>query len=335
MTSNGPIRIAATRGGAVESVHSVHAVVAGPNGDATHVFGDPDRVVFPRSSLKAIQALPLIESGAADHFVCSPAELALACASHEGEGFHTDTVTAWLDRIGLDPEALACGPQWPRRDVDYREMVLARQEPGRVHNNCSGKHTGMLATALHLGEAPAGYASRAHNVQKRVFEAVEALSGESLDDAPVGIDGCSAPNPALPIRSLAVAAARFAEASPERLGHARADACRRLLNAMVAAPEMVGGTDRFDTDLIRVYSGRVMSKTGAEGFYMLYLPERRLGIALKAEDGTPRASTAAVWSVLERLGLLDGQAENALRHHCRPEIRNCDGLVTGEIVDIS
>ncbi|WP_417517841.1 asparaginase [Minwuia sp.] len=333
-SSSGPIEIAATRGGAIESVHRVHAVVAGPDGDATHVFGDPDRVVFPRSSLKAIQALPLIETGAADHFQCTPQELALACASHEGEAIHTLTVKNWLVRLEMDQDALACGPQWPRLEEDKATMIRAEELPGRVHNNCSGKHSGMLTTLRHLEEDPDDYVTVSHNVQKRIFEAVEALSGQSLSGAPVGVDGCSAPNPALPLASLAVAAARYAEAAPARVGAVRAMACRRFLDAMLQAPEMIGGTGRFDTDLIRAFNGRVLSKTGAEGFYMLYLPEQNLGVALKAEDGASRASTAAVWSVLERLGMLDGQVEMALRPHCRPDIRNWDGLVTGDVREV-
>jgi L-asparaginase II len=334
MTSAGPIEIAAYRGGAVESLHRVHAVVAGPDGAAVQVFGEAERLTFPRSSLKAFQALPLVESGAADRFGCSPAELALACASHEGETFHVRAVGGWLERLDLDQEALACGPQAPRREIDHIAMIRAGGQPGRSHNNCSGKHTGMLSVARHLDEPVEGYVDRAHPVQRRIFAAIEDLADWDLDDAPIGIDGCSAPNPAMPLARFAAAVARFAEASPERIGAARAAACRRLLDAMLQAPEMVGGTGRFDTDLIRAFGGRIFSKTGAEGVYALYLPERKLGVALKAEDGNPRASTAAVWSVLDRMGLLDGQAEMALRPHCRPNIRNWDGLVTGRIDEL-
>ncbi|ANK80794.1 MAG: hypothetical protein TEF_08270 [Rhizobiales bacterium NRL2] len=335
MTSSGPIEIVATRGGAVESRHRVHAVVAGPDGDLVSVHGEAGLVAFPRSSLKAMQALSFVETGAADRFECSPVELALACASHEGEDMHADAVGAWLARMGLDPSALACGPQWPRREADMARMIRDGGQPGRVHNNCSGKHAGMLATALHMGESLEGYADRAHPVQRRVFDTVSAMTGMDLSGAPVGIDGCSAPNPALPLGVMAVAAARFAEADPARLGDVRAAACRRLQAAMAAAPEMVGGTGRVDTDLIRAFAGRVFSKTGAEGVYFIYMPEKRLGAVLKAEDGAPRASAAAIWNVLAELGLLDGQAEAALRRHCRPDIRNWDGLVTGRVAEAS
>lgn len=334
MTSNPPIRIGATRGGIVESAHSVHAVVAGPDGDALHVFGDAERMVFPRSSLKAIQALPLVETGAADAFGCSQRELALACASHEGEHYHIGGVESWLGRIGLNQDSLVCGPEWPRRREDSQSMLREGAVPGRVHNNCSGKHSGMLTTARHMREEAANYVGLDHGVQRRVFEAIEALTGQTLENVPIGIDGCSAPNPALPLGCFAVAAARYAEASDVRLGPVRAAACQRLMAAMRAAPEMVGGTSRVDTDLIRGLGGRVLSKTGAEGVYFLYLPERKLGVALKAEDGNPRASTGAIWSVLDRLGELDDGARDALRPHCRPVLRNWDGLEIGEIREV-
>ncbi|MDF1721821.1 MAG: asparaginase [Minwuia sp.] len=334
MPADQPIEIVTTRGGLVESVHRVHAVVAGPDGIATHVFGEQDRMIFPRSAIKALQALPLVESGAAAAHGLSSAELALSCASHEGERFHTAAVTTWLDRIGLTEAALACGPQWPRRLSDQNDLVRAAEEPVRRHNNCSGKHSGMLTTALHLGDALHGYQDRRHPVQQRIFAAMGDMAGVDLGNAPFGIDGCSAPNPSLPLLAVATAAARVAEAGTDRLGTVRADACRTLRQAMIAHPEMIGGTDRVDTDMIRASDGRILSKTGAEGVYVAYLPEQHMGLALKTEDGASRAAAAALWSVLETLGLLDGAIRSAMTEHCRPPIRNWDGQVTGQIVDV-
>ncbi len=333
MSEAAPIEIVATRGGTVESTHLVHAVVAGPDGDATHVFGQADRPTFPRSAIKAMQALPLVESGAAQAHGLSAAELALSCASHEGEGFHTGAVGAWLTRLGLTEDALACGPQWPRRFDDQSTLIREGQQPVRRHNNCSGKHSGMLTTALHLGDSVQHYQDRRHPVQQRVFAAIGEMAGVDLADAPFGIDGCSAPNPNLPLSAAAVAAARLAEADAGRLGATRADACRTLCHAMRAHPEMIGGTERVDTDLIRASGGRILSKTGAEGVYVVYLPEQKLGIALKAEDGASRASAAALWSVLETLELLDDGTRAAMTEHCRPPLRNWDGLVTGQLLD--
>jgi L-asparaginase II len=333
MTQSSAIEIAATRGGVVESTHRVHAVVAGPDGIATHVFGQADRPTYPRSAIKALQALPLVESGAARAHGLSQAELALACASHEGETFHTGAVGNWLQRLGLSGDALACGPQWPRRPDDQAGMIRQDQQPVRLHNNCSGKHSGMLTTALHLGDPVTHYQDRRHPVQQRIFAAIGEMADTNLSDAPFGIDGCSAPNPNLPLQAVAVAAARVAEADPARLGPVRAEACRSLCAAMQAHPEMIGGTERVDTDLIRASGGRILSKTGAEGVYVVYLPEQRLGVALKAEDGASRASAAALWSVLETLGLLDDGIRAAMTEHCRPPLRNWDGLVVGQMLD--
>ncbi len=333
MTAEQPIEIVTTRGGAVESVHRVHAVVAGPDGIATHVFGDPDRMIFPRSSIKALQALPLVESGAARAHGLSMAELALACSSHEGEQFHTDAVTGWLARLNLTEDALACGPQWPRRLTDQNDLVRAGKEPVRRHNNCSGKHTGMLTTARHLGDRLHGYQDRRHPVQQRIFAAMGEMADVDLGNTPFGIDGCSAPNPSLPLHAVATAAARLAEGAADRLGAVRADACQTLCHAMHAHPEMIGGTARVDTDLVRASDGRILSKTGAEGVYVAYLPDQKLGLVLKAEDGASRASAAALWSVLDHLGLIDDAIRSAMTEHCRPPIRNWDGLVTGQILD--
>lgn len=331
MTSRGPIEIAVTRGGVPESLHHVHAVVSGPDGIATHVFGDAGRPTFPRSAIKGLQALPLVESGAARRYGVSARELALACSSHEGEAMHVDAVAAWLRRIGLDDADLACGPQWPRRRADELALACGGGTPVRMHNNCSGKHTGMLATALHCGESTAGYEHREHAVQRRVFDAFSDMLDMDVGALPFGIDGCSAPNPRLPLDRIAAAAARLAEASAERLGPTRAEACRTLLAAMVAHPDMVGGTDRVDTDLIRASQGRIVTKTGAEGVYVGYLPERGIGFALKAADGAARASAAGLWHILEMLGLLDNGVRALLKPHCLPVIRNWDGLETGDV----
>lgn len=331
MTSRGPIEVAVTRGGVIESVHRVHAVIAGPDGIATHLFGDAGRPTFPRSSIKGLQALPLVETGAAARFDVSAKELALACSSHEGEHMHVDAVTAWLDRIGLGDGDLACGPQWPRRPSDEIAMRCSGETPVRRHNNCSGKHTGMLATALHCGDATTNYEHREHAVQRRVFDAFSDMLDMDVGALPFGIDGCSAPNPRLPLDRIAAAAARYCEASSDRLGATRAGACRTLLAAMTAHPEMVGGTGRVDTDLIRASKGAIISKSGAEGVYVGYLPERRLGYAIKADDGNSRGASAGLWHVLETLGLLDDGLRALLRPHCLPEIRNWAGQVTGRV----
>lgn len=282
-----PILVELTRGELVESVHRGAVAIADANGASVFVLGDVEAPIYPRSSLKPIQALPLAESGAA----VSEEEIALACASHSGEPMHTVPIAAWLKRIGCGEDDLACGAHPPRYEPVWEEMVQRGEKPGRIHNNCSGKHTGFLALARHWNIATAGYEHHDHPVQVAVKKALSDLSG--IADFPWGIDGCTAPNFALPLSGFARALARL----PER------DAGKRIVRAMIAHPELVSGTGRWCAKLMRAMNG-VAVKAGAEGFYAAIIPERKLGIALKIDDGAGRAAETAIAAVLAKLGLL-------------------------------
>ncbi len=324
-----PFQIEVTRGPAVESRHRVACAVVDAAGATVAAWGDVERPVYPRSSLKPLQALPLVESGAADAHAVSERELSLACASHNGEAAHLDTVGAWLDRIGLGVEDLECGPQWPRREDDLHDLVRAGGAPTRADNNCSGKHTGMLTTALHMGVPTAGYTKLDHPVQRAIFAAIGEIADCDLADAPVGIDGCSAPNPGMPLHNLALAFARFA--APDGLPPERAAACRRIAKAMSAEPFMVAGTGRLCTALMESAAGRIVAKTGAEGVFIAALPEQGLGVALKAEDGATRAAQAGLAAVLDRLGMLNDAVQTAIAAYTTPPLTNWDGLEIGEV----
>ena len=308
------------RGSFLESVHSGHAVICDSTGQIVEAWGDPDLVVLPRSSSKMIQALPLINSGAADAFGLTPAHLALACASHQGAAIHTDPVSAWLDALGLTDDALRCGPQEPS-DMPARDgLIRAHEKSCQMHNNCSGKHTGFLTLTKHLGAGPE-YVDPAHPVQQACLEAFERTTGEASPG--YGIDGCSAPNFACTLHGMARAMAHFA-AAPE--GSAEA----RLHEAMRLHPELVAGETRACTELMRAMDGKVALKTGAEGFFIAILPEQKLGIALKAACGTTRAAECAIAALLVRLGVLDGNHPATLKRMNAP-IRNWRGIETGTL----
>lgn len=294
-----PILIELTRGALVESVHAGSLAVARPNGELVLALGDVGRPVFPRSAIKSMQALPLIESGAADRYGFGPAEIALACASHSGTERHTALALSMLKRAGLDQEALGCGSHVPGHEPTAKAMARAGAEPTALHNNCSGKHSGMLATAAHLGEAPADYWRPEHAVQRRIRTTLCDVTGLALGEDVRGIDGCSVPNWAMPVAALATAFARMA--TGEGLPRPRAEAARRIMAACWAEPELVSGPGRLDAHLMAGLPRRLFSKTGAEGVYCAALPERGLGIALKAEDGNPRASHAAMAAIACRL----------------------------------
>lgn len=313
------------RGGILESVHSGHAVVCDERGEVVEAWGEPEAVIFPRSSCKMIQALPLVESGAADRFGLTTAQLALACASHNGAHVHTDSVGRWLADLGLGEADLRCGPQMPDDPEARKELICSGGAPCQIHNNCSGKHAGFLTLAKHLGAGPE-YVAPDHPVQRAVRTAFEEVTGEVSPG--YGIDGCSAPNFATTVRGLARAMAGFAAADAGGSPRERAQA--RLWRAMVAHPELVAGEGRACTALMRAMGGKVAVKTGAEAVFVAILPEQRRGIALKILDGGTRASEAAITALLVRMGVLEA-AHPVVGRLLTDPIRNRRGTAVGEM----
>ncbi|RAP41689.1 L-asparaginase [Rhodovulum viride] len=311
------------RGGMVESCHRGHAAICDASG-LVAAWGDPEALILPRSSCKMVQALPLVESGAADAAGLGSEHLALACASHQGAPLHVGKVAAWLDGLGLDEADLLCGVQ-PTRDRDERDrMIRAGEHACQLHNNCSGKHAGFLTLSRHLHAGP-DYVDPAHPVQRAVRAAFEEVTGRASPG--FGIDGCSAPNFATTVAGLARAMAIFAAARPDA-GDARARAAGRLSEAMRRHPDLVAGEGRACTELMRAMEGRVAVKTGAEGVFVAFLPGRGLGVALKIEDGATRAAEAAIAGLLVHLGALD-PAHPAARKRMVGPILNWRGIETG------
>ncbi|MGR3540138.1 MAG: asparaginase [Hasllibacter sp.] len=307
------------RGGRLESVHRGHAVVMGADGIRA-AWGDPDALIYPRSSCKMIQALPMLEAGLDP----GPERLALACASHEGAAIHTERVRAWLSDLGLGEGDLRCGAHEPKDREARDRLIRAGEAPDQVHNNCSGKHAGFLAMTRHLGAGP-DYVDPDHPLQRAIRTAFEEVTGE--DSPGYGIDGCSAPNFLCTLGGLARAAMRFATAGE---GDARGRAMTAATEAMIAHPDLVAGEGRACTVLMRACSEPVALKTGAEGVYLAILPRRGLGVAVKAADGATRAAECAVAEVLVRLGALDPASEGA-RAFRDPVQRNWRGIETGRL----
>ncbi|MFD2741214.1 asparaginase [Sulfitobacter aestuarii] len=308
------------RGPFLESVHAGHAVICDDSGAIVQSWGDPDKVILPRSSAKMIQGLPLLTSGAADKLGLGTEQLALACASHQGAAIHTDRVANWLDTLGMSDDDFRCGPQVPDDRAAREDLIRAHETPCQIHNNCSGKHAGFLTLGAHLGAGP-DYVAPDHPVQRACLEAFERVTGETSPG--YGIDGCSAPNFACTLKGMARAMAHFAAApdgSPEA----------RLHQAMRLHPELVAGERRACTELMRAMEGRVALKTGAEGFFVAILPHRKLGIALKAADGTTRAAECAIAALLVKLGELDAAHPATLKRMNAP-IHNRRGIETGMI----
>ncbi|UCH72840.1 MAG: asparaginase [Rhodospirillales bacterium] len=323
-----PILVEVTRGPMVESRHRGSAVVVDTRGKVVAAWGNHDRPVYPRSAVKPLQAIPLVETGAAAAFGLGDSEIALACASHGGEPRHVATVTAWLQNIGRGIGDLECGPQWPSHEDSAHALAAAGEAPTAVHNNCSGKHAGFLATAVHMGEETGGYVRIEHPVQQRILGTLEAMCGLDLSEAPRGIDGCAIPTIAIPLENLAYGMAGFG--APDEFSPGRADACRRIAAAMAAEPFMVAGTDRYCTAVMRVTGHAALVKTGAEGVFCAALPELGLGAALKCDDGTKRAAEVMMSAVLRQLGVLTAEMEAALADWITLPVTNRNGARVGE-----
>lgn len=314
-----PVLVETTRGPIVENRHRAAAAIVSASGDVVEAWGDVQRAILPRSSVKMIQALPLIESGAADAARLTPEHLALACASHQGSAIHTERVTAWLDAIGLDPDALLCGPQPPRDpEVKARDRTATR-----LLNNCSGKHTGFLTVAKHLSADPRGYLDPTAPVQSAVAEAFSAVT-DTEQPLQYGIDGCSAPNFAAPLVNIARAMARFA--APDSFGGVRGKAAKRLIDAMRARPLLISGEGRACAALIDASSGRVAVKTGADGVFVGVVPEQGLGFCLKIDDGNTAAAEALCAALLVRIGAV---AADDVRRFTDTDIRNFNNEIAG------
>lgn len=309
----------------LESQHRGHAVVSDNAGNIIASWGNPDQVILPRSSSKMLQALPLIESGAATAYGLTSEHLALSCASHIGAEMHTDRVEAWVSTLGLGETDFRCGAHQPKDNAARHALRDNGKAPCQFHNNCSGKHSGFLTVNKHLG-GHSEYVEIDHPLQKAIKESFEEMTG--LETPGYGIDGCNAPNFATTVTGLARAMARMA--NPTGLGTARESAAKALVSAMCSHPLLVAGDGSACSELMAATGGKVAIKTGAEGVYVAILPEQGLGVALKIEDGTTRASEAAIASILVRLGVLSSD-HPLTRKRMNPHILNCLEVGTGFI----
>ena len=339
MDSN-PILAEALRGGIVESAHRGALAVVDAQGAVHTTLGDIERPIFPRSAIKILQALPLVESGAADRFGLDDTELALACASHGGETAHTEAAASMLAKAGVDWKALECGVHWPYNDSATKTLAREKQAPSALHNNCSGKHSGfvcvgclMAASGEGHGDRRAflrGYVEADHPVMREVSASIQSVTGFDLTRAKAGIDGCSIPTYAVPLRHLAHGFARIGTGVGLRDGQARAAA--RLRAAVAAAPFMVAGTGRFDTRVMQTLGERVFCKVGAEGVYCAALPELGLGVAIKMDDGNnARACEVVMAAVIERLLPLDDAGQRLLRGLSDLTLTNWNGVAVGRL----
>jgi len=315
-----------TRGAVLESRHRVHVAVVDAEGRLRACAGDPDVATYLRSAAKPLQALPLVEAGAMERYGLTPRELALCCGSHSGSAEHTAVAESILARAGVTADLLACGPHPPFDDDARRELQEAGLEPGRLHNNCSGKHAGMMMLARAHGWEPEGYHLPEHPVQGRILAELSRWTQVPEELIGLGTDGCGVVCFALPLRHMALSFAALAGAA-RRGEHGPST----VVEAMTAYPEMVAGRGRICTDLMRQAGGRLFAKVGAEGVYCVGVPGAELGIAMKVEDGAARAVAPAIVSILRELDLISEDDFGALHDHVYPDIVNTRGETVGQI----
>lgn len=327
-----PALVEVRRGDWVESRHRGAVAVVNAEGRVVFSAGDASQSIYPRSALKIFQALPLLESGAADEYHLTAADIALACASHNAEPFHIRALTRWLERLGCDCDDLECGPAWPLSKPAAREMAARGHQPTRAHHNCSGKHAGMLSVAKVIRAGARGYSDYHHPAQQAWMTTLSEWLDADMFALPWERDGCGVPAIRMPLAQLAHAFARCADTA--RLSPPRAAAIERIFAALRAHPNMLAGGGRLCTDVIRHSNGRALIKVGAEGVCGGVIPHLGLGFALKIEDGATRARDVAVGALLKKLGALDAEAETQLETHFRPKVVNSQGWVTGEVVAV-
>ncbi len=318
-----------TRNNIVESQHFGAAVVCDFKGNILKSWGDIEKLVFPRSALKPLYAIDLVESGASKHYTLSDAELSLSCASHQGEEMHEKKVGEWLNRLGLGPDDLTCGAVLPDDEINAHRLIASGSNGCQLHHNCSGKHASFLTTALHLNMPLNNYHLAGHPIQKLSMDTLSSLADTDLREYPSGIDGCGFPAPTMPLVCLGRMMARFAK--PTNFSTVRTNAVYRLHKALIHEPYYAAGHGTVVSELNQVTKGSVLAKTGAEGVLTASLPEQGLGISLKISDGNARARSVALLAILDDLGVLSEIEKEQLRTYITPQIKNSQDLIVGEI----
>lgn len=324
-----PVLVEVTRGSLVESRHRGMVIAVDAEGKVVFSAGAVESAIFPRSACKAMQALPLVESGAADRYGFGNRELALACASHSGEDAHAALAADMLSRAGLDDGALECGAHWSFDQGPLIHQARSLEKPTALHNNCSGKHAGFVCAACHTGMTVKDYVTYDHPLQAEIRGIMQALTGAVLAHDNCGTDGCSIPTYAVPLDGLARGFGRML--TGQGLEPMRARAARRLVEACMAEPFYVAGTGRFCTELMEVAPGKIFAKTGAEGVYCALLPDAGISIAVKCEDGAGRAAESMVAAAMARFFEPGSEARERLLALANRTMRNWNGIEVGQI----
>lgn len=316
-----PILVEATRGSIVETFHRGSVAIVNADGKTFLSIGDVDTPMYFRSTAKPLQALPLLESGAADKFNLSKEEITLACSSHSGEKKHTDAVKKWLERIGLSLDDLECGVAIPYGAEAAFKLKAEGGKPEQVHNCCSGKHAGFMTLAVHMGFPVKGYSKQDHPVQKMIKTSFEKLIGREIIDSQIGTDGCGVPVYCFSLKEVAFAFANLSENSKDM---------KRIIDAILQCPEYLGGKNRYDTEVTKI-SGNVITKSGVQGAQIAIVTEKGYSVTLKIDDDNETAKRVAMSAILNELGALNDEHIKKLERWLKPDMKDANGKIVGHI----
>lgn len=321
--------IEVSRGKIVESIHSADMAICDAQGDLIAAFGDVEKAVFPRSAIKSFQALPRVEAGVDEQYGFGDHHIALSCSSHNGEAIHVEGAGEMLAKAGLEVSDLECGAHLPELEADKAKLHIAGQKPSALHNNCSGKHSGMLAFAKSQGFDTKNYVSRDHPIQKEIAANLTNLMGVPHSESVCGIDGCSLPTYAVPLANIAKAAAKFG--SGEGMGKERTNAAQKIIHACCDYPIMVGGTDRVCTQIMEALGRKCFVKVGAEGVYLAIIPELGIGAAIKVNDGARRATEVLVAQLIASILPMNDDERTQIEKIANPELKNWNKILVGSV----
>lgn len=324
-----PILVEVYRNEVLESFHRGVVCVVDKNGNVVYSEGDIQQVCYPRSAMKLIQVMPLLELGGQEKFDFTLEEIAVMCGSHNAEPEHLSVVNSILQKIGLDKENLKCGPQYPTSKRDADELIRKSEKPHHIHNNCSGKHAGMLALCKLIDVNTIDYLNPQHPIQTLILQYVEEMYEYSNEKMITALDGCSAPIYSIPVYNQALAFKNLV--NTESYPTKRKATCDTIVKAMAAYPFMVAGSKRYCTDMMKVCGSRIIGKTGAEGVFCLSLIQEKMGICVKIDDGKMLPQYNVAQSFVEATGIFSEEALLSLETYKQADLNNFNKFVTGEI----
>ncbi|MCF8253701.1 MAG: asparaginase [Bacteroidia bacterium] len=324
-----PILVEVYRSGIIESFHRGAVCVVNENGEIVFELGDSNQICFPRSAMKFVQVLPLIELGGIKKFGFNREEIAIMCGSHNAEPLHLAAVRSILTKIGVDESTLGCGAQYPTDKKTANELVQTKTKPSAIHNNCSGKHAGMLALCLLMGESTSDYLNPNHPIQKLILRYVSEMYEYPIEKMTCALDGCTAPIYSIPVYNQAICFKNLVD--PKSFSAKRQEACATLIQSISEFPFMVAGSKRYCTDMMEICAPQIIGKTGAEGVFCLSFTKQKLGVCIKIDDGKMLPQYNVAQALIEASGLFSKEELEPIHRYAEDELKNFNNLVTGTI----